>query len=375
MMGSISGIDGGLPFPHSQDVQTTPRPLDAQGCAMNTIEAPQPVASVEQFAFDKLYLGIAQHTFGGSPPELYVAETQDAPELLFDPKEIAHRILEYIAGFIETAREQGDDDTLIESLMAQARAGVDLGFEQARDELDEAGVLDDELVGRLDESYELIQQGLDELEAGRYVPRARENVGVHRQEMSRMDLTTADGDKVSLAFGYHLAGDITYADDTQAIAMQLSERSELMVSVEGDLSREELKRIADLVVDLDSLGSLFFSQDLDHAFEHASLLGFDDSLLASIANNYQQTPKFKGYGQPGPLAQLVPNLHQFMVDWQEIRERSTTLFKSPETIDALIDQVFSQSVSLEHSDAAPLTDRFYQFSERMFTSLQTMPGR
>ncbi|WP_199610594.1 DUF5610 domain-containing protein [Flocculibacter collagenilyticus] len=86
------------------------------------------------------------------------------PSLTFDFKEVAKNVMSFVEGVITTARSDGASDDKLTSMFAQARAGIDEGFEQARAELEDLGMMDEELEEGIGKSYELIEKRLGKFE-------------------------------------------------------------------------------------------------------------------------------------------------------------------------------------------------------------------
>ncbi|MFK5985418.1 MAG: DUF5610 domain-containing protein, partial [Pseudomonadota bacterium] len=77
----------------------------------------------------------------------------------FTPDKVAGRIL----GFIEMGIARAGDDEEKQSLLEQAREGVEQGFKEAKDILEAIGVLNGKVKEDIDKTYELIQAGFDKL--------------------------------------------------------------------------------------------------------------------------------------------------------------------------------------------------------------------
>lgn len=318
---------------------------------------------------------VMQRSFGiTSNTELGVVEKTDDFEeapALFDFEAVAYNVLNFIDNVIGGARKNGASDDRLNALMEQARTGVDQGFKDARAELNKIGILDGPIGDGIDKSYDLIQDGLDDIKVDRYQSQSVQQplASLSTQQTSTLELTTNDGDKVKLSFGHHFSGGLSHSEDGDTLSLMLNNRNDLMLSIEGDLNEQELQAIADLVVDIDGIGNQFFSGDLDSAFEQATQFGFDDNQIATFAVNFEMTHQIqinRGYGpQDSPLAQLLPNLNQFINDWESIKERTDKQFTEPQALPEIESAVFNDPKGGEDLPAMRLWDRFNQFTQRL----------
>jgi len=79
------------------------------------------------------------------------------------------------------------------------------------------------------------------------------------------------------------------------------------VSVQGQLSADELKAIGELVGKVDTLANEFFQGDLQQAFNSAAALGFDSSQIAGFALKLSQQESIRQSGAlPAPQPATTP---------------------------------------------------------------------
>jgi hypothetical protein len=79
----------------------------------------------------------------------------------YTPDNVAKTILDFIKLGLSQVPE--GDTQAREDLLNQARSGVEKGFSDARDILSGLGVLEGTIAEDIDQTYEMIMQGLDEL--------------------------------------------------------------------------------------------------------------------------------------------------------------------------------------------------------------------
>lgn len=275
---------------------------------------------------------------------------------LFDAEEVANNVLSFVAGALFGAKQEGaDDDTLLE-MMNQARKGVDMGFDSAREELSDAGLLDDELEQGISSAYDLIQKGLDDLEANDYqLPQANplaglSELGMAQSQAGSLELETQEGDKVSISFSYGQSANVAFGQSEEGnyLSANFSQTQSISFSVEGDLNEDELAAIGDLIKQIDKVGHHFFNGNIDQAFHQAEKIGFDQEQLVGFAVEYTQQTSVSATTAYQPqsrdsapaASQLVPELSEFIDQWQQVQDRVRNLFAEPNIAQqGLLDQI------------------------------------
>ena len=280
-----------------------------------------------------------------------VEPTEDNP-LGFDYKTVAKNVLGFVTGYIKLAQSQGKDEKELQDLLGQARKGIDKGFGSARDELKGMTMLSEDLDKWIEKSYTLIQDELqkfeDELfgvapedgveaesteEAASAVSGSRQTQGLGFSSSSQasLEITTKDGDRVSIrfddqenwrlqqqnrysasgrkaveAYGSKGHGENASAQRSETGALHSGKSSGagssnssssiyyartqgFSFSVEGDLDADELKSIGSLIDQVGSLSDRFFGGDLDGALKQAKELSLDDNELVGMSLSLKQS--------------------------------------------------------------------------------------
>lgn len=279
-----------------------------------------------------------------------VEPTEDNP-LGFDYKTVARNVLGFVTGYIKLAQSQGKDEKELQDLLGQARKGIDKGFGSARDELKGMSMLSEDLDKGIEKSYTLIQDELqkfeDELfgvepetsaeaetteEAAPAVSGSSQTQGLGFSSSSQasLEITTKDGDKVSIRFddqenwrlqqqnrysasgrkaveaygnkshgenasaqrsetGALHSGKSSGASGSSSSSIYYSRTQGFSFSVEGDLDADELKSIGSLIDQVGSLSDTFFGGDLDGALKQAKELSLDDNELVGMSLSLKQS--------------------------------------------------------------------------------------
>jgi hypothetical protein len=333
----------------------------------------------------------------------------------FDFELVADNVTSFIETAVNQARERGESDAFLEDMLQQARDGVEQGFGEARDELEELGMMNEEIDQGIDKSFDLIQERLNNFEKQLFDP-GEEYTSANQVEVSTyssrsvsgvdpadlrgatlvgqsasfqvensaaLELVTRDGDKVSISFAALQAGGISqaYASSGEAEAFRADYSSEqglnFSYSVEGDLSEDELNAIADFVNQVAGIADAFFGGNLDEAVNRANELGFDDSQIASFALDLQQTQTVsvtsvyqRVAGQPqqaSPLAGLMEPLNAYIEQLRNTMEQAETLFDSIQPINDLVKQMIPL-MEREEAETDPM-QRFQDFNQRLLDAL------
>ena len=226
----------------------------------------------------------------------------DGPANNYTPDKVAERVLGFVDGNIRAKAASGADTAELQKMLAQAREGVEKGFEEAKKILDGLGVLNGKIAADIEETHRKITDGLNQLGESLGVPAQGSAKGAdgttsisgdysdrHYQANAQsfeMELTTVDGDKVSIrAANASSSESLASAGGTSTQQLQMSGYS---VEVEGDLSEDEMASLKDLFAQVEDISDKFYSGDLKGAFDQALKLDIDDTQLADLSLNMTQ---------------------------------------------------------------------------------------
>jgi hypothetical protein len=257
-----------------------------------------------------------------SQSEAYYSKEVAAPSLP-TPLDVAKNILGFVRGRLESEVENGADPARVSQLMAQAQEGVSKGFNQAKDDIEALGLMTEELSKQMSDGFDLIGSGLKEMRddfsadtalvnsttlaglpmgsifevAASSVSRSESSVvsssrfdatdvSAYRQRSSSSEradfqLTTRDGDQISIRFASDQASEFSAESGDAQFAFASS--SGLQVTVNGDLDEKELEAVNQLLAQVDEISSLFFQERFQEAFEVAMTVGFDASEIAGFS--------------------------------------------------------------------------------------------
>ena len=80
------------------------------------------------------------------------------------PTDVANRILGFVQNRLQAEAEAGADTERLTELFAQARAGIEKGYGEAREQIQALGLMTETLAVEIDKGFDLIQDGLLNLE-------------------------------------------------------------------------------------------------------------------------------------------------------------------------------------------------------------------
>jgi hypothetical protein len=259
----------------------------------------------------------------------------------------AEKVANNILGFIER-RLQLDvaDGASQEDLQARIEAGLSgfkKGFAEASEKLEALSLLSPEIKTDIGQTYDLVLKGVDDLRS-KFIQSTEATVepdtnpaksttpktitsnktGVENQPKNKLDvpdflpsstssylgygnyeygrarefsfeLTTKEGDKITikaassegLAIEAGRAGRGNQSGGT--LNASYSSSDSFSLSVEGDLSEDELSAVNELLGRVNDLAGQFFDGNLDSAFEQAMALGYDDTQISGFSLNLAQS--------------------------------------------------------------------------------------
>ena len=228
----------------------------------------------------------------------------------FTPDKVAERVLGFVEQRLQSEAAAGADPAKLESLLTQARQGVEKGFAEARKILDGMGVLKGKVADDIDATYDKIQSGLQGLEQsysgqsqtaepGLLAAAAYSERVAAQMEAFDLQVTTRDGDRLRISVAaasasWSQSSAVLASDGNTSLAAYSSKSGSLQIAgfqvqVEGELDAEERAALEDLFSQVRDLSDQFYAGDLAGAFDRAIQLDMDGSQLASMSLRLTQT--------------------------------------------------------------------------------------
>lgn len=251
----------------------------------------------------------------------------------------AEKVSNNILGFIERRLQldvaEGASPEALQARLEAGLAGFKKGFAEASEKLEALSLLSPEIKADIGKTYDLVLEGIDELrskfiqstevetteptsnqpaevlktaepkksssklDVPEFLPVTSSYLGYGNYEYGRarefsFELTTTDGDKVTIkaTSSEGLAVEAGRAgrgnNSVSAMNASYSSSQSFSLSIDGDLSEDELGAINDLLGRVNNLASEFFDGDLDVAFDQAMSMGYDAEQIASFSLNLAQ---------------------------------------------------------------------------------------
>ena len=307
---------------------------------------------------------------------------QDSPA--FDFEKIAANVMKFVGGVIRGAAINGADNQKLTGLFEQAREGVQKGFAMAREELE--GFMTDELEQGIKNSETLIEEKMRQLEDemfGRSERVSASAISYSESRASNLQIRTKEGDRVSITFGSqqslnYTQGQQSISEDDKNLAswqsLNIESSRGVQISVQGELSEDELKSIAELVEDIDDLASTFFNDNIDKAFEQASALGFDESTLAGFTLNLKKRETLGIASAYSDVKAMEDNKPVLLPQQKAVSEYLNKMMKTLEQADkkldgeadyqALVQSVINQMEDVQVPDLVSAINRFNGFNQQ-----------
>lgn len=284
-------------------------------------------------AADKLVAKLAENI-----PGMSLSEMKDMDASDYSPEKVASRISDFVAQGLENARARGASEERLLQMYDAAVAGVERGFEEATEILDELGMLNDETAATIEQTQDLTFEALAGLAPGSVETAPSRQVSLSaaerysKSESFSLNVMTKEGDKVTIKFDSSATETTSLGyysdDDASAISFGVdrTDSSNYQFSVKGDLNEEELEALQTLVQDINLIADDFFSGDVQDAFEQAAELEMDKSQLMNLNVNMSQSVSYSAVvayqevqqldnplGNNGRhLGQLMNNMDRFM---------------------------------------------------------------
>ncbi len=302
---------------------------------------------------------------------------------MFDVDAVMDTVLKHVEGRIDQARADGASDEELEDMLAAARSGVEAGFSQAREQINELSKLDEPLAEKIDSAESGIYQGIDDIEEGLFQQVENEesmpsisSVAQYEQSYQRetnnfsFELTTQEGDKVvinAMSDSELYEESFTSANENSSLSMYSASQqshSGYSFSVEGDLNEAEMTAIEDLLGQVNSLADEFYDGDLATAFDMALELESDGDQIAQFSLNLRQQQvqsyQYSGIAQYSGEASLPQGLMQPLGQFAQGLQGAVDTANEFQNPKELLKDLF------EKMDSNP---KFHEMLKPMFDSL------
>lgn len=328
----------------------------------------------------------------GLEPGALAGKTND-----YTPEKVAGRILGFIEQRLQTEQAAGADPSKLQSLLEQARSGVEKGFAEARKILDGMGVLQGKVASDIDDTYSKIQDGFSALDQRFNPPASASNSNVAvaayserftaQAETFDMQVTTRDGDRLRISIAQASANwsqsRVAASSDGKTSALVASSQSGSLqigawqISVEGELDAEELGALEKLFAQVQDLSNKFYAGDLSGAFDRAMALEMDGEQLASLSLNLTQTTvrqatdAYSAVAQSGGQAASAVNssLIEYAQGLLDALRSTSQVIEQSSAKGSLLDLLKGGFALDERFDSARL-DKAEQLNSRLLDGLQ-----
>ncbi|MBB2495857.1 DUF5610 domain-containing protein [Aquipseudomonas ullengensis] len=314
----------------------------------------------------------------------------------FTPDKVADRILGFVEQRLKSEAAAGADPAKLQSLLDQAREGVEKGFAEARKILDGMGVLQGKVAENIDATYDKIQSGLAGLADSLASTTPTTNTGSSavaayserfsaRADTFDMQVTTRDGDRLSISIASASASwsktsvaAASNANGSAAIASSESGTLQIggwQVKVEGELDAEERAALGDLFSQVQDLSSKFYSGDLEGAFDRAMQLDMDGSQLASMSLHLTQTSvrqatdAYSSVAQQG--GQAASAVNDNLIDYaRSLLDALSTAGDVSDDAKTTLEQLLDGGFSLDNRFSDEQLDKAKALNQRLLEGLQ-----
>ncbi|MCL6414728.1 DUF5610 domain-containing protein [Aestuariirhabdus sp. Z084] len=319
----------------------------------------------------------------------------------YTPEKVADRLTNHIRGYMEREKAAGASDERLQELYDIGVNAVAEGFAEAREILDQMGVLGGQIAADIDQTFDLFSQqaaamrdelipppgspdtSTPEISTQAYQSYfAAEAIKVERS--FDFELVTAEGDRVTIsasggagyAQGSYLGSETDEEGSRSVVASSSAsyQRGSFAFEVQGDLNEEELEAIDALLSQVNDLSDSFFSGNLDEAFNKALSLGFDSSQITRFELDLSQTRTYTAIeqyqsfqGEPAEPAAGIRELAEYARGLQEALEEASRFEQPKELLNKLLE--FEDSLRAEPQELQGLLDNHRALNEWLLESL------
>lgn len=314
----------------------------------------------------------------------------------FTPDKVAERILGFIEQRLQSESAAGADPAKLESLLSQARQGVEKGFAEARKILDGMGVLKGKVAEDIDATYDKLQKGFQGLEqsygkqpqptdSGLIAAAPYSERVAARAETFDLQVTTRDGDRLRISVAaasasWSQSSAVLASDGSTTRAASYSQSGSLQIAgyqvqVEGELDAEERAALEDLFGQVRDLSDQFYAGDLAGAFDRAMQLDMDGTQLASMSLRLTQTTvrqatdAYSAVAQQG--GQAASAINDSLVDYARgLLDALRSADAVTEDGKGMLEQLLDGGFALDGRFSEDMLDKAKALNQRLLDGLQ-----
>lgn len=355
----------------------------------DSVELSERAAVASQVIFQSVSYQFAQSSQLVQTNKVPVAsESNDSS---FDIDAVISTIYDFVSSSIANAKGNGATDDELKQMFTQAKEGINLGLDQALEELEDMDLLNDDISTGVATSRERLEEKLTKLEERFFAPEGTKDIGRQTlqayagaqqiSESSVLELTTKDGDKVNIYFGQQDAVGVVggrFSDgqsSASALSFTSSSYSELSYTIEGDLSDGEKQAISDLIAQVAEVQESFFTNDIESALSKVKDLNIDFDQLSTVSIELTQSYSYaaKSYQEVAAIDNTaddfkaitdeVDRISSFMEQLSLLKEKASDKFAMNNgQFIGLMNAVLEQSFKPESKSA----DAFNRIAEQLF---------
>lgn len=319
----------------------------------------------------------------------------------YSAADVANNVLGFVQNRLQKEAAAGADPERLASLLEQARAGVEQGFAEAREQIEALGMMNDELGAGIDDSFDRIGEGLAKLEklflgddaaaaaddaeqpsqavSGSQQTTSASSVEAASRDQLSFEVTTSDGDRITVKMDELRYASASQRSGTDANGSYSSSSSASMFSgryeftVEGDLDAGEREALNNLFKDVEAVSGQFFDGDVMGAFQAAQSLNLGGEELSAFSLNLSSARSVRaaayesvsqtGSGQTSPTSQLKPlgSLAQGLQDLaSKAQQNGLDMASLNDLMTRMVDDAREQTSQQVTDDTVGLMGDFWQ---------------
>lgn len=328
-------------------------------------------------AQDTVLNRLAEHVPGVTAEDMRRQKAED-----FTPEKVAERISGFVSQGLANARAEGRSEEDVQKMHAAAVRGIEKGFAEAKDILQELDILSQGNIEKtIDDTFDKTMESVRALlpdnpliagnNSGPQAP-ARSSEEFYaaerysKAETFSLKLKTQEGDDVVIEFGNSSSqtasiGAVNNANGyAHSASIERYSSSNMSFSIQGDLNEKEMKAIDDLLKDVNDIADEFFGGDMQAAFDKATEFQMDGSQLASMnlqltrTETYSAASAYSSVGNMLPGAEKLAPLNDLGTKLGTLAEdpRNAFLDKADAFISEMLDSLVKQDIRFKDADDA-----------------------
>jgi len=306
-------------------------------------------------------------------------QAQQQDNSLFSIETVTTNVVNFVGKALGNMAANGFNSEQLSYFRDQAIAGVGVGIEQAKVDLE--GIANDDLFATIDKTKDAIVGGImnlpvDAKEYSTNIEAAKHDENHSVQSYSAIQIYSNDNSLIKVNFD-----SLAFSAENQNNGdknIYTSNASNISFSIQGQIDKTQANNIADLVNKADSLANTFYRKDVESSYNKSLELGYNKNEIVTLARQMNQkegAQSTMAYGQiqhinkeTNDVDDAAPKaVAEYLNKYLDVIEGSKHALNQEEDFNKILNGIVNQMKDVQVPDLLNAINRFHAFNNTFFS--------